>query len=98
MSMILILHQNFFFSQTIEEGKSYLILARDNYQNYDFENRLTVRIHSALRLYSHPPPTKHSTTTTARNHHHNHRGPGNKSPSEVSQTSVFTLNQNSDTV
>jgi hypothetical protein len=87
--------------ETIEEGRSYLILARDNYQNYDFENRLTVRIHSALRYYSHPPPPKQSTTTTTRNHHHNHhnhRGSGHKSPSEVSQPSLFTINQDSDTV
>ena len=38
--------------QEVEEGKSYLVRARDNYQNYDFENRLCVRIHSALRFYS----------------------------------------------
>ena len=38
--------------QEVEEGKAYLVKARDNYQNYDFENRLCVRIHSALRFYS----------------------------------------------
>lgn len=38
--------------QTRGEGCLYLERARDNYQNYDFESRLTVRIHSALRYYS----------------------------------------------
>jgi len=36
----------------LDEGRVYLERARDNYQNYDFENRLCVRIHSALRFYS----------------------------------------------
>ena len=44
---------NFFFLfQTRPEGCLYLERARDNYQNYDFESRLTVRIHSALRYYT----------------------------------------------
>jgi len=38
--------------ETRGEGCLYLERARDNYQNYDFESRLTVRIHSALRYYS----------------------------------------------
>ena len=42
----------FFFLQTRPEGFLYLERARDNYQNYDFESRLTVRIHSALRYYT----------------------------------------------
>ena len=54
------------YLQTIEEGKSYLISARDNYQSYDFENRLTVRIHSALRLYSTAPRVSRP------NHRHPH--------------------------
>ena len=40
------------FFQTRPEGCLYLERARDNYQNYDFESRLTVRIHSALRYYT----------------------------------------------
>ena len=40
------------YFQTRGEGCLYLERARDNYQNYDFESRLTVRIHSALRYYS----------------------------------------------
>ncbi|XP_040567969.1 tetratricopeptide repeat protein 39C isoform X2 [Lepeophtheirus salmonis] len=37
---------------TRAEGRSYLEFARDNYKNYDFENRLNVRIHSALRHFN----------------------------------------------
>lgn len=37
--------------QMLNEGIHHLTNARDNYQNYDFENRLCVRIHSALRYY-----------------------------------------------
>ncbi|PSN55659.1 Tetratricopeptide repeat protein 39C [Blattella germanica] len=36
-------------SQTAEEGKSLLLQAQMNYKGYDFENRLNVRIHAALR-------------------------------------------------
>ena len=42
----------FLLFQTRPEGCLYLERARDNYQNYDFESRLTVRIHSALRYYT----------------------------------------------
>ncbi|KAG0726969.1 Tetratricopeptide repeat protein 39C [Chionoecetes opilio] len=35
--------------QTLEEGRKCLEDVRDNYQGYDFENRLTVRVHSALK-------------------------------------------------
>lgn len=41
-----------FIFQTRHDGRFYLEFARDNYQNYDFENRLNVRIHAALRLHS----------------------------------------------
>ena len=43
------------YLQTRGEGCLYLERARDNYQNYDFESRLTVRIHSALKYYSDHP-------------------------------------------
>nr|CAD7438282.1 unnamed protein product [Timema bartmani] len=35
--------------QTREEGKTLLLQAQTNYKGYDFENRLNVRIHAALR-------------------------------------------------
>ncbi|KAK7066482.1 Tetratricopeptide repeat protein 39C [Halocaridina rubra] len=35
--------------ETMEEGKKYLEDARDSYHGYDFENRLNVRIHAALK-------------------------------------------------
>ncbi|KAG8232492.1 hypothetical protein J437_LFUL011261 [Ladona fulva] len=35
--------------KTLEEGKCLLLQAQNNYTGYDFENRLTVRIHAALR-------------------------------------------------
>ncbi|KAL0278367.1 UNVERIFIED_CONTAM: hypothetical protein PYX00_000203 [Menopon gallinae] len=35
--------------EAAEEGKSLLLQAQNNYKGYDFENRLTIRIHSALR-------------------------------------------------
>lgn len=35
--------------QTLEEGRKCLEDVRDNYQGYDFENRLNVRVHAALR-------------------------------------------------
>lgn len=44
-----------FFSikrQTRSDGRSYLVLARDSHRGYDFENRLSVRIHAALRFHS----------------------------------------------
>ncbi|XP_066969582.1 tetratricopeptide repeat protein 39C-like [Macrobrachium rosenbergii] len=37
---------------TVEEGKKYLEEARDSYHGYDFENRLNVRIHAALKNLS----------------------------------------------
>lgn len=36
-------------SQTVEEGKALLYQAQSNYKGYDFENRLNVRIHAALK-------------------------------------------------
>ncbi|KAJ4443041.1 tetratricopeptide repeat protein 39C-like [Periplaneta americana] len=33
----------------VEEGKALLLQAQSNYKGYDFENRLNVRIHAALR-------------------------------------------------
>ncbi|XP_071444935.1 tetratricopeptide repeat protein 39C-like [Hetaerina americana] len=36
-------------SETVEEGKCLLLQAQTNYSGYDFENRLNVRIHAALR-------------------------------------------------
>ena len=92
----------FTYFQTIEEGRSYLILARDNYQNYDFENRLNVRIHSALRYYSHPPhPDRQSSSSSSQ-----HVGRRNqlratsehRSNGDVEQTTIFTMNSHSDTV
>ena len=38
--------------QTRSDGRYYLEYARDNYRNYDFETRLSVRIHAAIRFYS----------------------------------------------
>ena len=38
--------------QTEEEGKRILEEARDNTTDYDFKNRLTVRIHAALKTIS----------------------------------------------
>eukprot|EP00095_Tigriopus_kingsejongensis_P011260 snap_masked-scaffold708_size108518-processed-gene-0.10 protein:Tk11260 transcript:snap_masked-scaffold708_size108518-processed-gene-0.10-mRNA-1 annotation:"tetratricopeptide repeat protein 39c" len=38
--------------ETRGEGRHYLEFARDNYHNYDFEHRLSVRIQAALRYYS----------------------------------------------
>ncbi|XP_045127818.1 tetratricopeptide repeat protein 39C-like [Portunus trituberculatus] len=35
--------------ETLQEGKKCLEDVRDNYQGYDFENRLNVRVHAALR-------------------------------------------------
>ncbi|XP_067006614.2 tetratricopeptide repeat protein 39C [Anabrus simplex] len=35
--------------ETLEEGKALLLQAQTNYKGYDFENRLNVRIHAALR-------------------------------------------------
>jgi hypothetical protein len=35
--------------QTIDEGKALLHQAQTDYRGYDFENRLNVRIHAALR-------------------------------------------------
>ncbi|XP_042886714.1 tetratricopeptide repeat protein 39C-like isoform X1 [Penaeus japonicus] len=35
--------------ETLDAGRKYLEEARDNYHNYDFENRLNVRIHAALK-------------------------------------------------
>jgi hypothetical protein len=37
------------FLQTMEEGKAMLLQAQSSYKGYDFENRLNVRIHAALR-------------------------------------------------
>ncbi|XP_062412956.1 tetratricopeptide repeat protein 39C [Sardina pilchardus] len=34
--------------ETVGKGRSLLLQSKDNYSNYDFENRLHVRIHSAL--------------------------------------------------
>ena len=31
------------------EGRTLLVYARDNYQNFDFENRLNVRIQAVLK-------------------------------------------------
>ncbi|TRY69575.1 hypothetical protein TCAL_08624 [Tigriopus californicus] len=39
-------------AETRSEGRHYLEFARDNYRNYDFEHRLSVRIQAALRYYS----------------------------------------------
>jgi tetratricopeptide (TPR) repeat protein len=36
-------------ARTAEEGKALLLQAQTNYKGYDFENRLNVRIHAALR-------------------------------------------------
>lgn len=56
MYMIMNLHQasdalpkQLFLWQTLEEGRKCLEDVRDNYQGYDFENRLNVRVHAALR-------------------------------------------------
>ncbi|XP_076054948.1 tetratricopeptide repeat protein 39C-like [Oratosquilla oratoria] len=38
--------------ETLDEGKKLLEEARDNYHGYDFENRLNVRIHAALKNFS----------------------------------------------
>ncbi|CAL1537584.1 unnamed protein product [Lymnaea stagnalis] len=35
--------------QTVQEGKSHLQLIKDNYKDYDFENRLSVRVNNALK-------------------------------------------------
>ncbi|KAG7169495.1 Tetratricopeptide repeat protein 39C-like 4 [Homarus americanus] len=37
---------------TLDEGKKCLEDVRDNYHGYDFENRLNVRIHAALKNLS----------------------------------------------
>ena len=84
----------------MEEGKTYLISARDNYQNYDFENRLNVRIHSALRYYSHlthPHRRQSSSTTVGERNKPRASGP-NRSNIEASQPTLFSINPNSDTV
>lgn len=36
-------------NQTLTEGRTLLVYARDNYQNFDFENRLNVRIQAVLK-------------------------------------------------
>jgi len=36
-------------NQTMTEGRTLLEYARDNYQNFDFENRLNVRIQAVLK-------------------------------------------------
>ena len=51
--------------QTRAEGRHYLEMARDNYHNYDFENRLAVLIYSALRYYS--SPSKNQSTVKLNN-------------------------------
>lgn len=38
--------------ETLEEGRKCLEDVRDNYHGYDFENRLNVRIHAALKNLS----------------------------------------------
>ncbi|KAG7165614.1 Tetratricopeptide repeat protein 39C-like 1 [Homarus americanus] len=38
--------------ETLDEGKKCLEDVRDNYHGYDFENRLNVRIHAALKNLS----------------------------------------------
>jgi len=35
--------------QNLNEGKGFLLKAQTRYKDYDFESRLNVRIHSALR-------------------------------------------------
>ena len=87
------------FFQTIEEGKSYLILARDNYQNYDFENRLNVRIHSALRYYSHPThPDRQSSNHHVGGRNQSRTSRQQRSNQEIDQATFFTINPHSDTV
>ncbi|XP_044016905.1 tetratricopeptide repeat protein 39C-like isoform X1 [Aphidius gifuensis] len=36
----------------IDEGKASLVKAQSQYTNYDFESRLSVKIHSALKIYN----------------------------------------------
>lgn len=51
---------NRIFFQTRKQGRRYLEFARDNYQGYDFESRLSVRIHAALRFYSENASERHA--------------------------------------
>ncbi|CAH1773689.1 unnamed protein product [Owenia fusiformis] len=44
--------------ETLEQGKKMLIKAKDKYKDYEFENRLNVRIHAALKRLKEKPAEK----------------------------------------